>query len=411
MRKLNVLCCGWGERWSLGTLADNGRDLLFEYSAEALGRHIEFSPRFLKLRPGAFGDFPPYLHRLPGLVADALPDGWGMLLMDRLFRKQGRTPSRVSALERLAFIADRAMGALSFEPPDDQALTAVDLSLLELAKASHTLVQGKDGEVLKQLVLLGGSPHGSRPKALVRYDAATGQVSTLEHDEGSPWLVKFPAQGEHKEVCAIEYVYSELARACGLDMPVTRHFDLDRKLAAFGTERFDRSCGMRVPVHTLAGLLHVDFRLPSVDYGTFLRATRLMTRDESQVRSAFERCVFNVVFHNRDDHAKNFAYRMNRRWEWELAPCYDLTFHGGPGGEHQMAIMGASREPTAADLLRLASDASLPAHWAAQVVEKMADYGGLFEPLASSAPIRAATVKTITRTIEAHRSRLTLARR
>lgn len=102
---------GWGERWLLGTLADDGRRLLFEYSAEALRQGLELSPRHLGLRAAAYGDFPDHQMRLPGLVADALPDGWGLLLMDRLFRKQGRDPVALSPLERLAFIGQRSMAS------------------------------------------------------------------------------------------------------------------------------------------------------------------------------------------------------------------------------------------------------------------------------------------------------------
>jgi serine/threonine-protein kinase HipA len=36
MKKIHVFFCGWGQRWQLGTLADNGRDLLFEYSSDAI---------------------------------------------------------------------------------------------------------------------------------------------------------------------------------------------------------------------------------------------------------------------------------------------------------------------------------------------------------------------------------------
>jgi hypothetical protein len=204
MKLLNVVFNGWGERWPIGVLADDGRDILFEYAPEALRRGIEFSPRHLPLRAGGFSGFPSHQQRLPGLLA-----------------------------------------------------------------------QGKDSAILKQMVLLGGSPHGSRPKVLVQYDPANGQLSTLDDTHwGQPWLIKFQAQNEHKEVCAIEYVYAELARRCGLEMPQTRHVDLDRHLAAFGARRFDREDGGRVPVHTLAGLLHVGFRLPSADYSTFLRASR-----------------------------------------------------------------------------------------------------------------------------------------
>ncbi|MQA39699.1 type II toxin-antitoxin system HipA family toxin [Rugamonas aquatica] len=407
MRLLNVIFNGWGEHWLLGVLADNGRDILFEYAPEALRRGMELSPRHLPLRTEGFSGFPPHQQRLPGLVADSLPDGWGMLLMDKLFRKQGRTQSGISPLDRLAFVGDRGMGALSYEPPDPLQLSPEDLRLLDLARAAQTLLQGKDSAILKQLVLLGGSPHGSRPKVLVRFDPASGQVSTLDDAAGGePWLVKFPAQNEHKEVCAVEHVYAELARNCGLEMPVTRHFDLDRRLAAFGARRFDREDEMRVPVHTLAALLHVDFRLPSVDYSTFLRATRLMTGDQRQVDAAFQRCVFNVLFNNRDDHAKNVSYRMNRDWHWQLSPCYDLSFNPGPGGEHQMAIMGESRAPGLADLLQLAADTGVTKRYARGVIDAMAAQTGLWAALAHSAPIRAATVKAIGRAIHANRDRL-----
>ncbi|MGZ8257474.1 MAG: HipA N-terminal domain-containing protein, partial [Gallionella sp.] len=73
MKKLSVLYRGWGESWPLGTLADNGRELLFEYSPQALAQGLELSPRHLKLKPDAYGDFPSHLEHLPGLIADALP--------------------------------------------------------------------------------------------------------------------------------------------------------------------------------------------------------------------------------------------------------------------------------------------------------------------------------------------------
>jgi len=68
---------------------------------------------------------------------------------------------------------------------------------------------------------------------------------------------------------------------------------------------------MRIPTHTLAGLLHADFRLAgSVDYATLLRATRFLTRDERAVQKAYQRTVYNVLFNNRDDHPKNFSYLL-----------------------------------------------------------------------------------------------------
>jgi serine/threonine-protein kinase HipA len=383
---------------------------LFEYSPEALSRGIELSPRHLKLRAAAYGDFPDYQSRLPGLVADALPDGWGLLLMDRFFSKHfRRQPHQVSPLDRLAFLGERAMGALAFEPATDTILETPDLELLALAREVQAVVADRDTAALKQLLVLGGSPQGARPKALVQYDAAAGSVSTRNDAPGTPWLVKFPGRHEHREVCAIESCYARLARECGLDMPRARYFDLGPRHAAFGIERFDRGEGMRVPMHTLAGALHADFRLPGVSYQTLLRATRLFTHSEREVEKAFERCVFNVVFHNRDDHAKNFSFRMDRAWRWKLAPCYDLSYLSyceGPGGEHQMDVEGEGREPGRPHLMRLAASNSLDVAWAATAIDRVAAAAGAFSALCKDYPIRAATRQRMARAVEANRRRV-----
>ncbi|WP_250492770.1 HipA domain-containing protein [Caballeronia sp. GAWG1-1] len=109
-------------------------------------------------------------------------------------------------------------------------------------------------------------------------------------------------RSDHKEVCAVEAMYGAIATACELRMPVTAYFDLGDSMAAFGIERFDRASGIRVPMHTAAGVAHADFRVPQGDYVTLLRLTQFMTRDAREVFQAFERCVFDVVFDNRDDH-------------------------------------------------------------------------------------------------------------
>lgn len=142
-----------------------------------------------------------------------------------------------------------------------------------------------------------------------------------------------PRHAHQGRLLLFEYSEEALQRGhCGLDMPATAYFDLSPKLAGFGIERFDRVRGMRVPTISVAALLDDNFRLPTRDYEVLLRATRALTRDERQVKKAFERCVFNVVFNNRDDHTKNFGYVMNESMQWELAPCYDLTYNVGVGG-------------------------------------------------------------------------------
>jgi len=402
VNQLQVWYAGWGENFHLGTLADNGRKVLFEYSPAALARGLELSPLKLKIGPGSFGDFPTFQHRLPGLFADSLPDGWGLMLMDRLFRERGVPPAR--PLDRLAFMGDRAMGALSYRPADGLGVEEANWSLLGLAQASEQALLGAPVRELQALILAGGSPQGARPKALVQYDARTGQVSTLPDATGEPWLIKFQASNEHKEVCAIEVLYSELARASAIDMPPTRYFDLSSTLAAFGIARFDREGHARVPIHSLAGLLNIDYSVPgSIDYNGFLRATRWVTKDEREVIKAYRRAVFNVIMHNRDDHAKNFAWRLGEDSRWRLAPAYDLTFSQGAGGEHSLDVGGKGKAITRADLNRLAIDAGIPVATANQVIDEVAEAAGTLGRRAADMPIRAETVANLVRAVESCR--------
>jgi hypothetical protein len=162
-----------------------------------------------------------------------------MLLMDRLFRKQGLRPDQCSPLDRLSFVGHRGMGALTYEPDSQAGVWPDAVDLLALANETALVLQGEDTETLQRLALLGGSPQGARPKVLVFYDPATALISTTSMPSGTGWLVKFQALGEHKEVCAIEAFYAQLARTCGLEVPRTHVFDLSIKQAALGIERFD----------------------------------------------------------------------------------------------------------------------------------------------------------------------------
>jgi serine/threonine-protein kinase HipA len=397
---------GGGERFQLGTLADDGKELLFEYSPEALKRGLELSPHRLPLSDKAYGDFPDHQLKLPGLISDSLPDGWGMLLMDRLFRKQGKRLEQISPLDRLAVIGDTAMGALAFEPAAGGILTHEDVQLLELARQTREVLNDKSEDLLRKLVMMGGSPQGARPKVLVNFDRSTNKMANWADAEGIPILVKFPAQNEHKEVCAIEAMYSRIAKACGLKVPRAEYFDLNKDLSAFGIERFDRLDGMRVPMHTAAGAAHVNFRIPELDYINLLRLTQRMTKDAREVLLAYERCVFNVVFNNRDDHSKNFSYLLGKDGRWQFSPAYDLTYCVGPGGEHQMDICGEAREPTRQNLLALAKKGGIPEKTAIDSVERIADVATRFNEFTDEFPIRKATIREIGAAVSANQARM-----
>jgi serine/threonine-protein kinase HipA len=411
MKKLQVIYDGWGERWPLGTLADTGRDIMFEYSTQAIERGLQLSPMHQPLpRAGATAvSFKGEAHSygLPGFIADALPDGWGMLLMDRALRKLGRNPREVSVLERLAIVGDRAMGALSFEPLEEDILPAEKLQLKELAKeivawqADENSGAGKADAQLRHLMRLGGSPQGARPKVLVDFNARTGQLSSGMPLTGSatPWLMKFPAESEHREVCAVEELYARVARHGGMDMPHSRFFDLGTKHSAFGVERFDRVVKdkqvLRVPITSMSAYLQADHRLPSLDYETILLATLRITGDQREVVKAFERCIFNVVMHNRDDHSRNFAFRMNEQGLWKLSPAFDLTYSFGPGGEHSTSVAGHGKNISRAQLMQVAKGGGISVQAANRCInEWLSSVQGMAQ-LRKELPVRRTTLNDL----------------
>jgi serine/threonine-protein kinase HipA len=416
MKKLQVIYDGWGERWLLGTLADTGRDIMFEYSPKAVERGLQLSPMHQPLpRAGAAAvSFKGEAHSygLPGFIADALPDGWGMLLMDRALRKLGRNPREVSVLERLAIVGERAMGALSFEPSDEDILPAEKLQLKELAKEVIALQvdensgAGKADAQLRHLMLLGGSPQGARPKVLVDFNARTGQLSSGMPLIGSatPWLMKFPAESEHREVCAIEELYARVARHGGIDMPRSRYFDLGTKYGAFGVERFDRLVQekrvIRVPIMSMSAYLQADHRLPSLDYETILLATLRITGDQREVVKAFERCIFNVMMHNRDDHSRNFAFRMNEQGLWKLSPAFDLTYSFGPGGEHSTSVAGHGKNIMRSHLMRVAEVAGISAKVAGHCITHWIEIMEIFPKLSRELLIRKTSLNLLTVRLE-----------
>ena len=407
LERVDVYYEGWGEHWQWGTLASTtaltGRPLVvFEYSDEEKKRGLELSSLKLPLQGAKLSrDFPQHQLGLPGPVYDSLPDGWGMLLMDRLFKRRGLNPARIGPLERLAYIGNNAMGAMSFKPVAPEVLEPQMHVPIELLAAEvQQVLKGEGGELLQKLLLVGGSPQGARPKALVYRDPDTGTFTTAATPDFEAWLVKFPAQHEHPEVCAIEMIYAECLRLCGIQTPDTQYFSLSDGMTAFASKRFDRQDGLRVPMQSLAAFTGADFRSPgALDYANFLRATQRCTNDVREKARAFERAVFNVAFHNRDDHPKNFAYTMSRTGDWKLAPAYDVTFCEGPGGYHQMDVMGEALEIDRKAMLGLAAEAEVGAYEAGVIIERFCDVSSQFSTVANDRYPGAITQETL-RTIQ-----------
>jgi len=417
LERVDVYYDGWGEHWRWGTLvsttAITGRPLIvFEYSDEAKSRGLELSAYRLPLEgPKLRRDFPSHQLGLPGPVYDSLPDGWGMLLMDRLFKRRGLNSARIGPLERLAYIGNSAMGAMSFEPVAPEALESqVEVSIDLLAAEVQEVLNGEGGEFLQRLLLVGGSPQGARPKALVYRDPQTDTYTTIARSGFEAWLIKFPARQEHPEVCAIEMVYAECLRMCGIKTPDTQYFSLPNGLAAFATKRFDREDDLRVPMQSLAAFTAADFQnAGALDYVNFLRATHLCTNDVREKALAFERVVFNVAFNNRDDHPKNFAYIMSECGQWKLAPAYDVTFCEGPGGYHQMDVMGEALEIGRKAILDLAEEAEVSSETADAVIARFCEVADQFAAMAEKmypGVITQDTLQTIQKRIDENVERL-----
>ena len=323
MRKLNVYL---KENPSVpvlvGVLAETeGKRFFFEYDSAFLGKGINISPFKLRLDGGLQENRDSFPLQVHGVFNDSIPDGWGMLLMDRFFRTHGRNIRNITAIDRLAYIGKNGMGALAYEPAEDTGQSPdLSLNLYKLAKNSQDILKGRTEDILPEMAKAGGSPGGARPKILAGFNGSELISGEGELPEGfSPWLIKFRAENDFKDAGKIEYAYSVMAEKAGLDVPEHRLFNDSRGNSYFGTRRFDRADNKRTHVHTLSGLIHADFRLPSLDYEILLKVCYKLTGSMSDVKK-----------------------------------CFRLMFSYGPGGEHSISVAGEGTHPSTKEFNRLA---------------------------------------------------------
>ncbi|MGE8406359.1 MAG: type II toxin-antitoxin system HipA family toxin [Pseudomonas sp.] len=335
-----------------------GRGLYFTYDKDWLAKGFNLSPLTM-----AFDEKPQLARNLQtfnglhGPFADSLPDGWGMLLMDRFFNAAfgDGTALTLNMLDRLAYIGDRGMGAFEYHPKtDNTALTsAIDIS--ELFLASQAILEGETADVLAKLRLAGGSPGGARPKVVAALSAdqthATSAFGSIP-DDYEHWIIKFRAGPEPIETGAMEYAYAQLARNSGVEVPQSclLHQPMSGAPAErfFATKRFDRENGRKRHMISVAALLYADHRAPTMDYSQMLKLTHVLTNDAVEVEKMARLMIFNALSHNYDDHTKNFAFLCNEPEQpgadvtWSLAPAYDLTFTEARG-EHSTAFAGRGK--------------------------------------------------------------------
>lgn len=375
MKKLDVyLSTGQSKGTLVGQLAEAENKIYFEYDTDFLKSSLWLSPFKLPLEPGLKEHREHSFGPLFGLFDDSLPDGWGMLLMDRYFRQNGLPLEKVSPLDRLAYLGHRTMGALTYYPPvQADAFEAKILKLQELAAQSYEVLAGNSETVLPQLQRAGGSPGGARPKVLVGIkdnEIISGEEILPSGYES--WLIKFYSSRESKDDGRIEYAYSNMASAAGVTMPATRLFHTENGEDFFGVSRFDRSNKKRFHIHTFGNMIHSNFRVPNCDYEILLKVTQVLTKNHIEVIKAFRVMVFNVLAHNRDDHVKNFAFMIDESGEWCCTPAYDLTFAHGPGGEHTMTIAGEGQAPKSVHFMKIARGANIKESEAKAIIDEVA---------------------------------------
>jgi serine/threonine-protein kinase HipA len=367
----------WGQL--VGSVAESrsGR-IYFQYDRAFQAKGLEISPLRLPLRDGAITF--PELRRLagfaglPGVLADSLPDAFGNAVIKRYFEAKGTPSAALSPVQRLLYVGARAMGALEFSPPTDRQSnegTEQAITVARLVDEARRVIEGDTTVAVPEIMQVGASAGGARAKALILWNQSRNRVKSgfsplADGDEH--WLIKFdgvtaggtggPQLREDVRPSPwgrIEYVYSQMARAAGIDMTDT-YLLQEREFAHFMTKRFDRVGTKRVHMHSLGGLVHVDYNERGLySYDQYFTTIRELGMGQADVEQAFRRMVFNIAAVNQDDHVKNFAFLMTENGAWHLSPAYDVMFaHGSQWTRtHQMTVGGKDDLFTREDLLAL----------------------------------------------------------
>ena len=403
--KLSIYLDLQGQSFHVGQLADNKGSIIFEYDDDFMHTGLELSPFNLPLNKKLHVDAGrPEFFRLPGLFYDALPDGWGLLVMDRALRNAGVEPDRMSPLTRLAYMGTRSMGALRFEP--EQMFFAAEqhkpLDLLHLAEESEKILKGSTETLLKDIIVAGGSPGGARPKALIGLNTDDNTAIHGAYDipaEYEHYVVKFRGLSEPNSMGAVEYVYSIMARNAGITMPETRLLQCGNE-RFFAVKRFDREGNNKIHMHTLGGLLLADFRKPEAEYLHLLKVAMHLTKNFQAVQEAYRRMVFNVLAYNRDDHVKNFSFIMDATGRWQLSPAYDLTYSPGIGGWHTMDLGTGVQDPSTKEFMLVADKIGIKIQQAQDIIDQVSNAVMQWESLATQYDVEPGTMKKINKLIK-----------
>lgn len=354
----------WGEFVGTALWQDSTATAAFEYDKSFVAKGLDLSPIHMSTtRPRIFSfnniSKDTFLG-LPGLLADALPDSYGKVLLDRWLSFNNR--ELANPIERLCYQGQRSMGALEFEPVQDMFLEqSTQLEIASLVDIAQKIVNQREYlnvnfdnatiDSIQQIISVGTSAGGARAKAVIAYNKETkivrsGQVNAPEGFEH--WLLKLDGVtnaelGDPKYYGVIEYIYYLMAKEAGIDMMESTLLEENGR-AHFMTKRFDRvGATEKLHTQTLCGLAHYDYKLlRAYSYEQLFQLMRKLRLPYIQAEEMFRRVVFNVIARNQDDHTKNTSFIMNNKGTWSLSPAYDVSWAYNPKGfwtsMHQMSI-------------------------------------------------------------------------
>lgn len=431
IQKLNVArTLSSGERVAVGVLAQNRQGVFFQYADSYVQQFGNLSPFTLRANTQV-QSAPKQPHQgVHGVFGDCLPDGWGMLLQDRIFRQKGILPAQLTAMDRLAFVGDKGMGALSFSPVSEfstescaeidlatlglEAQALFDASMSDYIDSNQDDLDGYTQQVLAALVA-GGSSGGARPKAQIYMPSGVPQhCRTFAQPGDEAWLIKFTSKnlalGHEEGLC--EAVYLQMAELARCQPPVWQLIEAPHNSGArawLALKRFDYTAGHtalgsrnagRLHMHSACGLLDADYRSPSLDYIDLIKASRQLCKSPAVGQLQFRRAIFNLLASNQDDHSKNWAFLQSDDGQWHPAPFYDVTYSPHPFNEHATAFGGYDKAPPIKVIQKLAASAGF-ANWneARKIVEEVSEALSQFTHLAQQQGISKTTVSAITKTL------------
>lgn len=393
----------WGSTIGAALLEPDTPIAIFQYTPQFAASGIQVAPFQMPLRrrPYAFPELPVKTFKgLPGMLADSLPDRYGNALIDAWLARRGRRPGSASAIERLCYMGSRGTGALEFAPvkgPDLNADQEIEIGeLVELASRILTeragfgtsLAPGNEEPGLLEILSVGMSAGGARAKGVIAWNPKTNEVRSGQVDAPpgfEHWLLKFDGVagnrdkesfGDPEGYGVVEYAYSLMARAAGIEMMPCRLFEENGR-RHFMTRRFDRpSRSGKLHMQSLAALRHFDFNDPrSYSYEQALMTIRGLGLPMAALEEQFRRLAFNVIARNQDDHVKNIAFLMDRGGNWTLSPAFDVTHNYNPDGDwtvrHQMSVNGKRNGFEIDDFLSCADTVSMQRARAIAILEEV----------------------------------------